>query len=53
MRFNEHAFHTWDIDVVRDPAATIPQQIAELVVDNLDLVARYTAKPIGRDAAFA
>jgi uncharacterized protein (TIGR03083 family) len=47
MRLNEHAFHTWDIDVVGDPTATIPQQIAELVVDNLDLVARYTAKPTG------
>src|SRR6478609_8794202 len=34
MRLNEHALHTWDIDVVRDPAATIPPQAAELVVDN-------------------
>ena len=47
MRLNEHAFHTWDVEVVTEPAATIPTPVAELVVDNLDLVARYTAKPTG------
>jgi uncharacterized protein (TIGR03083 family) len=47
MRLNEHALHTWDIDVVRDPAAAIPPQVAELVVDNLELVTRFTAKPTG------
>jgi uncharacterized protein (TIGR03083 family) len=47
MRLNEHAFHTWDIDVAVDPAATIPSQVAVLVVDNLELVARYTGKPTG------
>lgn len=47
MRLNEHAFHTWDIEVVRDPAATLPEQAAELVIDNLELIARFTAKPTG------
>jgi hypothetical protein len=47
MRLNEHAFHTWDIEVVADPAATIPVPVAALVVDNLDLVARFTGKPTG------
>jgi uncharacterized protein (TIGR03083 family) len=47
MRLNEHAFHTWDIEVVADPAATIPVPIAGLVVDNLELVARFTGKPTG------
>jgi hypothetical protein len=28
MRLNEHAFHTWDIEVVADPAATIPDDAA-------------------------
>jgi uncharacterized protein (TIGR03083 family) len=45
MRLNEHAFHTWDIEVVADPQATLPNQVAALVVDNLDLVAQFTAKP--------
>jgi uncharacterized protein (TIGR03083 family) len=47
MRLNEHAFHTWDIEVAADPAATIPALVAALVVDNLELVARFTGKPTG------
>ena len=50
MRLNEHAFHTWDIEVSVNPAATIPDQVAALVVDNLELIARFTAKPTGDDA---
>src|SRR4051794_24952708 len=47
LRLNEHALHTWDIDVALDPVATIPADIAALVVDNLSLIARFTAKPTG------
>src|SRR4051794_15372853 len=47
IRLNEHAFHTWDIEVVANPAATIPAPVAALVVDNLELVARFTGKPTG------
>jgi uncharacterized protein (TIGR03083 family) len=47
MRLNEHAFHTWDIEVVQEPTATLPPTATELVIDNLDLVARFTAKPTG------
>jgi uncharacterized protein (TIGR03083 family) len=47
MRLNEHAFHTWDIEVAVDPTATIPEQAAAVVVDNLELIARYTARPTG------
>ena len=47
MRLNEHAIHTWDIEVVIDPAATVPERIAAVVIDNLDMIARYTAKPTG------
>ena len=47
MRLNEHAFHTWDIEVVSNPEATLPEQVAELVIDNLDLIVRFTAKPTG------
>jgi uncharacterized protein (TIGR03083 family) len=50
MRLNEHAFHTWDIEVVGDSKATLPEQVAALVVDNLELVARFTAKPTGESA---
>lgn len=47
MRLNEHAIHTWDIEVVGKPDATLPAEVTGLVVDNLELVARYTAKPTG------
>jgi uncharacterized protein (TIGR03083 family) len=47
MRLNEHALHVWDIEVVDDPAATLPQQAAALVVDNLGLIARFTGRPTG------
>ena len=47
LRLNEHALHTWDVEVVADPAATIPTGIAALVVDNLELIARFTGKPTG------
>ena len=47
LRLNEHALHTWDIDVAMDPTATIPTDIANQVAGNLDLIARFTAKPTG------
>jgi uncharacterized protein (TIGR03083 family) len=50
LRVNEHAMHTWDIEVAIDPAAVIPREVALLVVDNLQLIARYTAKPTGDTA---
>lgn len=46
-RLNEHAFHTWDIEVTFDPAATIPPDATAVVVDNLGLIARFTATPTG------
>ena len=47
LRLNEHALHTWDIEVVNDPTASLPSAVAALVVDNLDLVARFTCRPTG------
>src|SRR5215218_6277444 len=38
MRLNEHAFHTWDIEVIANPAATLPGPAAELGVGNRELV---------------
>jgi uncharacterized protein (TIGR03083 family) len=53
MRLNEHALHVWDVEVVRDPAATLPQQAVGPVVDNLDLIARFTGRPTGDTATIA
>ena len=43
MRLNEHAFHTWDIEVVFDDGARLPHDVAAVVVDNLELIARFAA----------
>jgi uncharacterized protein (TIGR03083 family) len=47
LRLNEHALHTWDIDVALQPDATLPPDATAVVIDNLSLTARYTAKPTG------
>jgi uncharacterized protein (TIGR03083 family) len=46
MRLNEHACHTWDVEVMFDPTARIPDGQAALVVGNLELIARFTARPV-------
>jgi uncharacterized protein (TIGR03083 family) len=47
LRLNEHVLHTWDVEVALDPSATLPPDAAALVVDRLELVARFTARPTG------
>ena len=49
LRLNEHAFHTWDIEVVFDDDARLPTDAAAVVVDNLELIARFTARPTGEE----
>lgn len=47
LRLNEHLLHTWDVEVALDPAAVLQPQAVPLVVDDLGLIARYTAQPTG------
>ena len=47
LRLNEHALHTWDIEVVFDETAHLPHDAAAAVVDNLGLIARFTGHPTG------
>jgi len=47
LRLNEHALHTWDIEVVFDDTAHLPHDAAAVVVDHLGLVARFTGRPTG------
>jgi uncharacterized protein (TIGR03083 family) len=47
LRLNEHTLHTWDIEVALDPEATLHPEQTALVIDNLALLARFTAKPTG------
>jgi len=46
-RVNEHALHTWDIEVVFDERAHLPHDAVAVVVDNLGLIARFTGRPTG------
>jgi uncharacterized protein (TIGR03083 family) len=48
-RLNEHTLHTWDIEVALEPHATLPEEEVALVVDNLELIGRFTARPDGGD----
>jgi uncharacterized protein (TIGR03083 family) len=46
MRVGEHAVHSWDIAVIRDPTARLAPEAVALLVDGLDqLVARTTQVP--------
>jgi uncharacterized protein (TIGR03083 family) len=45
LRLNEHVLHTWDIEVVGDPAAVLPPDATAVLVDSLGLIARYTGRP--------
>ena len=45
-RLSEHVVHEWDVAVALDPAATLAADGVLHVVDNLDLIGRYTAQPV-------
>ena len=48
FRLNEHVVHEWDVAVALDPNAALAPDGVALVIDNLDLIGRYTAKPAGK-----
>jgi uncharacterized protein (TIGR03083 family) len=47
LRLNEHVLHTWDVEVALDPSATLPPDATALIVDQLELIGRFTARPTG------
>jgi uncharacterized protein (TIGR03083 family) len=47
LRFGEHAVHTWDVLVALDPAESLSQEAADLLIDSLPGLAGFAAKPIG------
>jgi uncharacterized protein (TIGR03083 family) len=48
-RLSEHALHTWDIEVMRDPSALLPSDATAIVVDRLGLIATFASRPTGDD----
>jgi len=49
LRLNEHALHTWDVEVTFDPSAAVAPTSVDLVVDNLQMLAGFSGKPIGAE----
>ncbi len=45
MRLAEHALHTWDIAVMRDPVRALTDDVAGCLIDGLDVLARRVGKP--------
>jgi uncharacterized protein (TIGR03083 family) len=45
FRLGEHALHTWDVEVVGDPAATVDQAAVELLIDGIDQLVARSGKP--------
>jgi hypothetical protein len=48
LRLNEHALHTWDVEVALDPSTTLPIEAAGVVVENLEMIVRFTGEPSGQ-----
>ena len=47
LRLTEHTLHTWDIEVVLVPGATLQEEATALVIDNLEVIGRFGGKPDG------
>jgi uncharacterized protein (TIGR03083 family) len=45
LRLGEHALHTWDVAVALDGGVTVPEDVAELLVDRLDSLVARSGKP--------
>jgi uncharacterized protein (TIGR03083 family) len=49
LRLNEHALHLWDIAVTFDPGASLQPDATDVIIDNLQMMARFTGKPRSAD----
>ncbi len=47
MRLNEHALHTWDVEVALDPTAVLSEQSAAVILGSLPMIARFAGKADG------
>jgi uncharacterized protein (TIGR03083 family) len=47
LRLSEHVLHTWDVEVVLDPTATLASDAANLIIDGLHRVVRFAGKATG------
>jgi uncharacterized protein (TIGR03083 family) len=49
LRLNEQLLHEWDVAVALDPAAALAPDGTALVVDNLELIARFAGRAAGEE----
>jgi hypothetical protein len=47
MRLNEHAIHTWDVIVIREPSAEVSPDAVSFMIDSLDQVAARSGSTAG------
>lgn len=47
LRLSEHVLHTWDIEVALNPKATLSNDAANAILDNIQFIVARTAKPTG------
>lgn len=47
MRLAEHALHTWDVEVVLDPEATVLAEAVPTLLGPVATIVRFAAKPAG------
>jgi uncharacterized protein (TIGR03083 family) len=53
MRLSEHALHTWDIAVARDPAARVAPDAVELLIDQVPVLVGFLGKQAPAPVAVA
>jgi uncharacterized protein (TIGR03083 family) len=46
MRLGEHTLHSWDVLVALDPAATLPVDATDAILEGLDRLVARTGKPV-------
>jgi uncharacterized protein (TIGR03083 family) len=47
LRLNEHVLHVWDIEEAFDKGATLQSDAVSFMLDNLELVIKFTSKTTG------
>jgi uncharacterized protein (TIGR03083 family) len=45
LRLGEHALHTWDVEVVRDPTTTVAPDAVALLIDTIDQLVERIGRP--------
>ncbi len=53
LRLNEHALHSWDVEVSLDPSAGVTPGSTAYIIDNLEMWASFTARPTGTERTVA